>query len=98
MQASDGQGRIQAAVHLLRLDSGGKKLAGYRKAPGARVAEAKSTCVGEHGDVKGARNLRRNLESKRNCDIVDQLSRRTRRRISEHVLRRRLVARDVMVD
>src|SRR5688572_31556739 len=98
MQPSDGQGRIQAAVHLLGLDSGGEKLAGYRKAPGAYVAEPESARVGEHGDVKGARNLRCDVESKRYCDIVNQLSRGARRRIGEHVLRRRLVARDVMVD
>src|SRR5687768_15242631 len=98
MQASNGQGCVQATVHLLRLDSGGEKLARHGKAPGARVAEPEPARVRENGNVKGARDLRRNLESKSHGDIVDQLSCRTGRRVSEHVLRRRLVARDVMVD
>src|SRR5437016_4605787 len=98
MEPSNRQRCIESTIHLFGLDTGSEQLSRNGETSRARVAEPKAARIREHCDVQSFRNLRRNLNTTRNCNVVDELARRTRSDVSEHVLRWRFITRDVMVD
>src|SRR5690554_4245663 len=98
MKPADRVRSIEASVHLLRLHSRSQKLPRHAEAPGARIAEAEPTGVGEKCDIQADGDLRRDLGAERDCDIIDELAGGTGGRVGKDLVGRWLITRNVMID
>src|SRR6185503_14924490 len=83
-ESSGGHRRVNSAVHLLRVDTGGEQLAGNGVCARSRVAEPKAAGVGEDRGVQSGCDWLRELEPNNRREIEDELARSAGRRVGKH--------------
>ena len=96
--AASRRGRVDAHVHVFRIHAHREEVRGHGMRAGRRVAEAKAAGVGNDRDVQCLRDGRRDIQTERRRQVVDQLPGRTRGHVGEHDVAGRILRCDVVVN